>query len=273
MASGKSSRSARKSRPPAVRVKSTPWGTIAAVAVVVVFAASVLGYAVFQGNQKKDREDALATFTPSPTLQDPSTNIPGVVRQTYTETARRHVQANQTVAYTHSPPFGGSHDFTWAACTGVVYPTAVRNENMVHSLEHGAVWIAYDPARVTGEAVGLLAQRAQGKPYTMMSPYPGLDSPISLQSWGHQLKLSDVNDPRIDQFIQALRRNQYAYPEIGASCDSLGAGTFDQDNPPPYRAAPPASQVDDTRVVAETSSTPQLNQPEPGAPAVPGTNK
>ena len=85
----------------------------------------------------------------------------------------------------------------WADCTGVVYPRPVRNENMVHSLEHGAVWIAYAPGRVDDAGLRRLAARVDGKPYTMMSPYPGLDRPISLQSWGHQLKVDSADDPRI----------------------------------------------------------------------------
>ena len=47
-----------------------------------------------------------------------------------------------------------------------------------------------------------------------------------------------MNDPRIDEFITALRTNQYQYPEVGASCDALGAGAFDPDNPPAFKAAP-----------------------------------
>ena len=39
---------------------------------------------------------------------------------------------------------------------------------------------------------GVLTGKVQNQPYMVMSPYPGLDQPISLQSWGHQLKLSDV---------------------------------------------------------------------------------
>jgi hypothetical protein len=120
----------------------------------------------------------------------------------------------------------------------------VRNENMVHSLEHGAVWIAYDPARITGSAVQSLAAKVQGQNYTMMSPYPGLDQPISLQSWGHELKLADPADPRIDQFISSLRQNQYTYPEVGARCDALGPGYFDPDNPPPFDPSrPPRNAV------------------------------
>jgi hypothetical protein len=71
-----------------------------------------------------------------------------------------------------------------------------------------------------------------------MSPYPNLNSPISLQSWGHQLKLAEATDPRIDEFIQALRRNQYTHPEVGASCDALGPGYFDVNDPPPFQPLP-----------------------------------
>ena len=65
------------------------------------------------------------------------------------------------VAYTHSPPFGGAHDYSWAACNGVVYPEPVRSENMVHSLEHGAVWIAYNPDQVTGDALDTLRGKVE----------------------------------------------------------------------------------------------------------------
>ena len=71
--------------------------------------------------------------------------------------------------------------------------------------------------RLAPKGVNLYA-KVEGQNYTMMSPYPGLDQPVSLQSWGHQLKLSDPDDPRIDQFISSLRQNQYTYPEVGARC-------------------------------------------------------
>ncbi|MCW2717543.1 DUF3105 domain-containing protein [Pseudonocardia sp.] len=249
MVSGKNSKAVRNARAAVVSHRSTPWGMIAAILVVVLFAGAIFGYYVVQNNAKQAKVDALAAFTPSATDKDPSTKIPGVITATYT--GGQHVQPNQEVAYTHSPPFGGTHDGFWAACNGVVYPTAVRSENMVHALEHGSVWIAYNPDRITGAAVQTLAAKVQGQPYTLMSPYPGLDQPISLQSWGHQLKLSDVNDPRIDQFIQALRTNQYAYPEVGASCQALGPGQFDQDNPPPFKPAPPVSAINNTTVMPE----------------------
>ncbi|MDT7678275.1 MAG: hypothetical protein QOD82_6177, partial [Pseudonocardiales bacterium] len=89
--------------------------------------------------------------------------------------------------------------------------------------------------------------------------------PISLQSWGHQLKVVDAADPRIDQFIQALRRNQYAYPEVGASCDALGPGQFDPSNPPPFDPSPPGpGAVPELGAGAPAAKGEQLTGPTPG---------
>ncbi|MCU1665386.1 MAG: hypothetical protein QOI36_6086 [Pseudonocardiales bacterium] len=236
MVSGNKSKVARSSRTAVVSQKSTPWGLIAAVLVVVLFAGAVFGYAFLRNQQNQAKSEALAPFTPTAQNQDPSAQIPGVVVQKYP--GGQHIAPNVHVAYTHSPPFGGAHDNSWAACNGVVYPNPVRSENLVHSLEHGAVWMAYNPEQVTGDALASLRSKVENQPYTVMSPYPGLDQPISLQSWGHQLKVSDASDPRIDQFIAALRLNQYMYPEPGASCNEIGPGGFSQDNPPPFAPAP-----------------------------------
>jgi hypothetical protein len=252
MVSGKNSKAVRNARSAVVTQRSTPWGLIAGVLVVVLFAGAITWYLVAQSAASNARKAELAAFTPTEQNQDPSTQIPGV--QVIPYAGQQHVTPTQRVAYTHSPPFGGAHDGYWAACNGVVYPTAVRQENLVHDLEHGAVWIAYDPARISGSALDTLAAKVRNQPYTVMSPYPGLDQPISLQSWGHQLKLGDADDPRIDHFIAALRLNKYQYPEVGASCGALGPGQFDQDNPPPFQPTPPVSEINGTTVVDETTA-------------------
>lgn len=170
------------------------------------------------------------SFVPTETDQDPARRIPGL--EIYTETNTTHVPPTEQVPYDRVPPTGGPHDLAWADCTGTVYDVAVRNENMVHSLEHGAVWIAYHPEQISGQALQALVSRVQGQPYTMLSPYPELPAPISLQAWGHQLRVDDAQDPRIDQFLQALRANPYTSPEAGSPCEAY-PGTFDPANPPP----------------------------------------
>ncbi|MCD2189224.1 DUF3105 domain-containing protein [Actinomycetospora soli] len=214
----------------APKARQVPWLLIGAVVVVLALIGGI-GFFLF------DRSSQISPWRPSDSNRDPSLAIPGIVTQAYE--GSHHVTPQQRVAYDRFPAFGGPHDGYWAACNGQIYPQAVRTENMVHSLEHGAVWIAYDPARVTGAARDALAARVQGQNQMVMSPFPGLDQPISLQSWGHQLKVSDPTDPRIDQFITSLKGNPYGvYPEVGASCDALGPGYFDPANPPAFDPPP-----------------------------------
>ncbi len=205
----------------------------------------------FGGAQAPIRQSVdTSGFVPSADNPDPSKKIKGITIQKYA--AAQHVSREVRVAYTHTPPIGGRHENVWAACNGVVYSTPVRSENLVHSIEHGAVWIAYDPARIQGGDVAALAALVEGKPYTVMSPFPDMPSPISLQSWGHQLAVDSVGDPRIDQFIAALRSNPNTYPEPGASCD-VPTKFFDQDKPPPYVAPPAKGEVNGTSVVKEAN--------------------
>jgi hypothetical protein len=86
----------------------------------------------------------------------------------------------------------------------------------VHSLEHGAVWVTYDAATVTGDELETLESQLPSS-YIVLSPYEGLDSPIVLSAWNAQLKLDSADDERISEFLTAYWRSQNA-PEPNASC-------------------------------------------------------
>lgn len=220
-----------------------PWGTVAGVTTAVLAAAAFFSIAhAHWDNQQQHQTQASASpgddrFEPSPDNPDPSRAIPGV--QVVDHLGTSHVTADERVAYQQRPPVGGAHDEAWADCTGIAYPRPVREENLVHSLEHGAVWIAYDPEQLDDAEIGRLAARVDNQPHTAMSPYPGLNRPISLQSWGHRLAVNDPNDERIDQFITALRLNEYGvHPEVGGTCQTT-PDMFDPAAPPPFDPAPP----------------------------------
>jgi hypothetical protein len=139
--------------------------------------------------------------------------LTGVVHKEIT--ARDHVAG--PVDYPDSPPMGGRHNPVWADCTGTVYTRPIANENAVHSLEHGAVWVTYRPG-LDAAGVAALKTLVAGHDYTMMSPYPGLDRAVSVQAWGYQLKTDSAGDPRIKLFIGAYRQNPKTTPEYGATC-------------------------------------------------------
>lgn len=141
--------------------------------------------------------------------------IPGVVF--YEITDRTHVEA--TVEYLQTPPAGGAHNPQWLACNGEVYETEVTNENAVHSLEHGAVWITYRSDVLEAE-LETLKTKMSG--YTFMSPYDAQAGKIMLTAWGVQLTVDSASDERVDQFLAKYRQGKQT-PEPGATCSVLPA--------------------------------------------------
>ena len=53
------------------------------------------------------------------------------------------VDIDYEAQYGVNPPAGGDHWSRWLNCG--VYTEPQVNEHAVHALEHGAVWITYDP--------------------------------------------------------------------------------------------------------------------------------
>ena len=137
---------------------------------------------------------------------------------TYQYAGGQHVTT--PVDYTESPPVGGPHDNEWADCTGTVYDVDIRHENAVHGLEHGAVWITYDPDTIADGDLDVLEGLVEGRQGMMLSPYAGLKSPISLQSWNHQLFVDSASDERVEQYIDFMVFNADFTPEPGASCEN-----------------------------------------------------
>ncbi len=129
---------------------------------------------------------------------------------------RDHVEG--AIAYENPPPGGGPHNPIWQNCG--FYDEPVRDENAVHTLEHGAIWIAF-ATDLDDSSVGRLRGFAERSSEILVSPYPGLDSAVVVTSWGHQLRLDSAEDPRIEQFISAFLNTDA--PEISASC-SGGVG-------------------------------------------------
>lgn len=170
-------------------------GGVAAVAVIAVVVASIV-------------------FAPPPAptfAQNNSTGreIEGV--ETF-ENDTAHVEG--VVDYPQNPPAGGAHNAYWLNCG--IYNEPQTNENAVHSLEHGAIWVTYDPAVVAGDELAALEAQLPSS-YIILSPYEGLDTPIALSAWNAQLKLDSADDPRIEEFFTEYWRSQNV-PEPGALC-------------------------------------------------------
>lgn len=118
------------------------------------------------------------------------------------------------IDYAQTPPAGGEHNPVWQNCG--FYSEPIRSENAIHSLEHGAVWITYQPD-LPQEQVDQIRQLANDNAYVLASPYPDLPSPVVASAWGKQLQLDSAGDPRLKQFVSAFEQGPQT-PEPGAVC-------------------------------------------------------
>jgi hypothetical protein len=201
------------------------WGPIALFAGAGVVAVLIIGFAAVQLYRQSNQ----------PTWTEKAAGIEGIVNYYQTDPAVVQLKEHQsgTLTYKMNPPAAGNHNSRWQNCMGDVYTSQIAKEHAVHSLEHGAVWVTYRPDLPQNE-VETLASKVRDREFMLMSPYPGQDSPISLQAWGYQLKVDRADDGRIDTFIDALRKNASLEPQAGCSGGITDATPtpIDLPNPP-----------------------------------------
>jgi Protein of unknown function (DUF3105) len=119
------------------------------------------------------------------------------------------------IKYTESPPTGGPHNNRWQKCG--VYTQPLYNQYAVHSMEHGAVWITYQPSLPAADVAKLKAA-TEGRSYTLLSPYAEQTAPVVASAWNAQVALKGADDPRIKDFLAKYEQSASA-PEPGAACD------------------------------------------------------
>jgi hypothetical protein len=155
--------------------------------------------------------------------------------------ALEHDHVTGPVTYSILPPVGGPHNPIWM--NAGVYTKPIPSERAVHNLEHGAVWITYNPnlsaadvkkltAFVTHQtlipedsaSVGIANDANR---YMDLSPWAtnSLPSPIVISAWGHQLRVTSPTDPRLQKFVDTFRHNQKYSPEFGAGVDGIPVQT------------------------------------------------
>ncbi|GAB3222071.1 DUF3105 domain-containing protein [Glycomyces halotolerans] len=225
----------------AVQVKQPkPWGLIITFSVVGVVALGLIAVAAFVvwDRSRPPEGDVVSYYAPyedyasaqealsSGEITAEDLEHPWVLQQGHVDADED--PANDTPTYEITPPAGGNHLSAWQTCSGVVYDDPIADGNAVHSLEHGAVWLTYDPEIAGEDEVAELASKVEGRDFSFMSPYPGQGVKISLQSWGNQYQTEDVDDPNIDQFLNHFIQNADYAAEMGATCsDGVTTTTAD----------------------------------------------
>lgn len=178
----------------------------ASIAVVIVIAIVVATWVGLK--QVADDREATAQAAEGP--------VDGV--QTFEDLTRNHVDGE--VGYDQAPGVGGDHNPVWVDCGA--YEEPVFEPSAVHSLEHGAVWVTYQPD-LPADQVQILKDLAAADEYTLVTPYPDQESPVVASAWGVQLALDSADDSRLDTFLAKYLQGEQT-PEPGAPCTGGSSG-------------------------------------------------
>lgn len=104
-------------------------------------------------------------------------------------------------------------NFEQAPASWGPYDRFLSDQILVHNLEHGGIGMHYDPTKCgSDDCAGIVSEFQRiAKDWNdddsyrgfIISPYPNMDSIITLTAWRHHLNLDDVDEPRIIEFIDA----------------------------------------------------------------------
>ncbi|MEU5401705.1 DUF3105 domain-containing protein [Streptomyces sp. NPDC005963] len=171
-----------------------------------IVVASLIGFGVYVLEKENDEQEQKVAQAKEPIKDEKTWDAKKL--------GRTHV--NKAVNYPMKPPVGGDHHQAWMNCNGDVYKESIPNENAVHSLEHGAVWVTYSDKAAKAD-VEKLEKRVKGNQYTLMSPVKDQAGPIMLSAWGKQLTVENASDSRVEQFLNKYVLGEQT-PEKGAAC-------------------------------------------------------
>ncbi|UMG92288.1 DUF3105 domain-containing protein [Nocardioides sp. TF02-7] len=182
---------------------------VAVVAALVVVAGAVVVPLVVLGDDDDRPSDRSPSASGSDEEEVDTSNLDLV--EEYDDLDPSHV--TEDVDYPQVPPVGGPHWAEWLECG--VYDHPVPDENAVHDLEHGTVWITYRDDLVDDAGVEALGEQLPTN--GILSPHPDQEAPVVVTVWGRQLALLGPDDPRLALFVEEYGAGETA-PEPWASC-------------------------------------------------------
>ncbi len=155
----------------------------------------------------------IATAHPSAAPIAPSATC-DVTTSTEPAVSRDHQAPCQLIGYPYVPPVSGNHYSIWANYT--TYDAPVPWGFLVHSMEHGAIVLAYDPASVAATdiraafAAVISAHGAdpicRAETWTsriIVVPAHDLRTPLAALAWEHTYEATCIDMPSLLAFVDA----------------------------------------------------------------------
>ncbi len=120
--------------------------------------------------------------------------------QKFSDQGQQHIAVGAThPEYNSNPPTSGWH-YAQSANWGV-YQTELPDEQLIHNLEHGGIWISYKD--IDDAAKTALEKIAESRSKVVVAPRAKNDAPIVLASWGRLQKFQTLDEQGILNFIKA----------------------------------------------------------------------
>ncbi len=115
---------------------------------------------------------------------------------------RQHFPDGTKITYDTNPPAEGNH-YPEPQDAGV-YTTPPADGHLVHSLEHGAIILWYNPKLLSSAQIKELTNLFNSIPLskTIMTPRDSMDVPVAVTSWGRILKLQTIDEKQIRAFFE-----------------------------------------------------------------------
>lgn len=164
---------------------------------------------------------------------------------TFTSESRANtLHSTDPITYNEAPPVSGQHSPNPADCG--VYGEPIPNENMVHSLEHGAVGVLFAPDAPADEIKEIEAIVQDYDSHTFSAPYEGLETPYTVVAWANLMRLDSLDEPAIREFIEVFREGGDApeqTPCLMASDEPFEPSSTASPSASPAPAASPAPEA------------------------------
>ncbi len=135
---------------------------------------------------------------------------PQLLGQEYEDDGTRHLSAGEAAPiFKTNPPVSGPHDqepTDWG-----YYDQALPDVKAIHNLEHGGIWVSYQPEALNDEQKEELRRLAkQYDQRLIVSPRAQNDTKVAIASW-RRLEITDALN--IDTVKQFLTTNVNQSPE------------------------------------------------------------
>ncbi len=123
------------------------------------------------------------------------------VGQSFENQGRKHIEASTPVdPYNSNPPTSGDH-LAQPAEWGV-YQNELPDQQLIHNLEHGGIWISYKD--IDADTKAKLEAIGKANPGSVIiTPRAANDSKIAVAAWTRLEKLESYDEAKILEFIKA----------------------------------------------------------------------